>query len=141
MMRRHLTSYIVISALVIAALAAGRSAEGGTVYVSASGDDVNDGSSWAAAKRTVQAGLNAAVDGDQVWVAAGTYVERITLKAGAALYGGFVGNESDVSQRNWVANRTILDGNAGGSVVTSPIGATTSTRIDGFTIRTGKGAT
>jgi len=59
----------------------------------------------------------------KVWVAAGTYVENITLKSGVALYGGFAGNETDLSQRNWAANKTILDGNQSGSVVTSPEGA------------------
>ena len=37
----------------------------------------------------------------EVWVAAGTYVECITLKAEVALYGGFAGGETDLSQRNW----------------------------------------
>ena len=75
------------------------------IYVSPSGNDANDGLTWATAKRTVQAGLNAAAAGDQVWVAAGTYVENITLKSGVALYGGFAGTETDLSGRNWAANR------------------------------------
>ncbi|HOW73872.1 MAG TPA: right-handed parallel beta-helix repeat-containing protein [Phycisphaerae bacterium] len=107
------------------------------LYVATTGDDAGDGLSWATAKRTVQAGLDAAVDGDQVWVAAGTYVECITLKAGAGLYGGFAGNETALTQRNWTANPTILDGNQQGSVVTSPEGATATTRINGFTITNG----
>ena len=69
--------------------------------------------------------------GDQVWVAAGTYVGCITLKAGVALYGGFAGRETDLSQRDWTANVTILDGNQAGSVVTVPRGRRT-TRIDGL---------
>ncbi len=108
-----------------------------TIHVRPDGDDANDGSSWAAAKRTIRAGLSDAAETDQVWVAAGTYVERITLRHGVALYGGFAGNETDRAQRNWAANRTILDGNRGGPVVISPAGATTTTRIDGFTIRNG----
>jgi parallel beta-helix repeat protein/predicted outer membrane repeat protein len=115
------------------------SAMAGTVYVAKTGNDANDGLTWATAKRTVQAGLNASVANDQVRVAAGTYVENITLKLEVALYGGFVGNETDLSQRNWATNKTILDGNQAGSVVTSPSGATLTTRIDGFTIRNGTG--
>lgn len=109
----------------------------GTVFVSTLGNDGNDGLTWATAKRTVQAGLNTAVGGDEVWVAAGSYVENITLKLDVALYGGFVGNETELSQRDWATNKTILDGNQAGSVVTSPSGATAATRIDGFTIRNG----
>lgn len=108
------------------------------IRVATTGDDANDGSDWTLAKLTVRAGVSAAVSGDQVWVAAGIYVERITLKAGVALYGGFAGNETDLSQRNWSVNKTVLDGDKAGSVVTSPFGAAMA-RIDGFTIRNGTG--
>ena len=127
---------LVSLVVVLGLLGAGR-VQAATIYVSTAGNDANDGLTWATAKKTVQAGLNAAVSGDQVWVAAGTYVQCITLKAGVALYGGFAGTETDLSQRNWTANLTILDGNQAGSVVTSPAGATGTTRIDGFTIRNG----
>ncbi|MBP7937263.1 MAG: right-handed parallel beta-helix repeat-containing protein, partial [Phycisphaerae bacterium] len=116
------------------------SAEGKVVYVAKTGGDVNDGLSWATAKLTVQAGLNTTLSGDQVWVAAGTYVERIALKAAVELYGGFAGGETGLGQRDWKANPTILDGNQAGSVVTAPAGATATARIDGFTIRNGKAA-
>ena len=109
------------------------------IHVKPGGVDSNDGLTWDSARLTVQAGLSAALSGDDVWVAAGTYVERITLTDGVGLYGGFVGTETSRGQRNWAANVTILDGNQGGSVVTSPSGATASTQIDGFTIRNGSG--
>ena len=115
--------------------------EAATVHVSTAGNDGNNGQTWATAKKTVQAGLNAAASGDQVWVAAGTYVENITLKSEVGLYGGFAGTgtETDLVQRNWAVNVTVLDGNQAGSVVTAPLGATATTRIDGFTIRNGGG--
>jgi hypothetical protein len=50
-----------------------------------------DGTSWDKAFHTVQAGLNTASSGGEVWVARGTYVENITLKDGVALYGGYSG--------------------------------------------------
>jgi len=100
---------------------------------------VHDGQTWATAFLAVQQGIDAAVPGGEVWVAAGTYTGCITLKAGVALYGGFTGIETNRSQRNWGTNVTILDGNQAGSVVTAPPGATTSTIIDGFTIRNGNG--
>jgi predicted outer membrane repeat protein len=114
------------------------SVQAGTIYVKASGSDENSGVSWTLAKKTVTAGLTAAISDDQVWVAAGTYNERITLTSGVALYGGFIGNETSLSQRNFSTNPTILDGQQGGSVVTSIQGNNT-TRIDGFTIRNGTG--
>ena len=129
---------VVVAVVGLMAVGAG-AAQAGTVFVSTAGNDASDGLSWGTAKLTVQAGLNAAGSGDQVWVAAGTYVQCITLKTGVGLYGGFVGTETDLSQRNWVGNVTILDGNQAGSVVTGPAGAATDTRIDGFTIRNGKG--
>ncbi len=42
-------------------------------YVTTNGSDAADGITWATAKRTIQAGVDAAVDGEVVWVGAGTY--------------------------------------------------------------------
>lgn len=106
------------------------------VYVKAdSPGPTLDGGSWDRAFHTVQAGLDAASSGGEVWVAAGTYIERITLKDGVRLYGGFSGQESALGERDFETYETILDGNREGAVVTAPEGATQTTRIDGFTIR------
>ena len=105
----------------------------------ATGDDSENGFTWAGAKKTVQAGINAASANDQVWVTEGTYVEQITLKSGVALYAGFAGDETLLEERDWQTNVTILDGNDNGSVVTIPSGASSSTKIDGFIIRNGTG--
>lgn len=113
---------------------------GKTVFVSPSGADSQDGLEWATAKLTVQAGLNASVAGDEVWVAGGTYVENITLKGGVVLYGGFSGEETHRDQRNWIVNVTVLDGNKAGSVVNSPSGSIGAAGIDGFTITNGTGS-
>ena len=127
-----------IGMTVLGMLCFGPAAEAKVLYVTKTGNDAGDGLSWATAKLTVQGGLNAAASGDQVWVAAGTYVERITLKLEVELYGGFIGSETDLLQRDRKANTTILDGDQAGSVVTAPSGATATTRIDGFTIRNGQ---
>jgi len=112
------------------------------IYVSPQGNDANNGLSWATAKRTVQAGINAAAPstagGAQVWVKAGVYNERINLRSEVHVYGGFAGNESTRAQRNLLANESVLDGQAGGTVVTVPMNTTNAT-IDGFTIRNGLG--
>ena len=105
----------------------------------------HDGFSWDTAFLTVAEALHYSISGDEIWVAKGTYGERVTLNSGVALYGGFVGTETNLSERPAFpraspdANAAILDGNQGGSVVTSPSSATASTVIDGFTIRNGYG--
>jgi len=109
----------------------------GVLRVSQTGDDGNDGSAWSNAYATVQAALDAAAAPNEVWVEAGTYTERITLKTGVRLYGGFAGTETQRAQRDVAGNATVLDGEAGGSVVLGPVGAGPTTRIDGFTIRNG----
>jgi len=44
-------------------------------YVDAkNGNDANDGLSWGAAKKTIQAAIDCAVDGEKIWVAKGVYV-------------------------------------------------------------------
>lgn len=113
----------------------------GIIHVSKSGNDT-DGLTWGKAKRTVQGGLNAASSGGEVWVAAGTYDENITLKAGVGLYGGFEGiSETYREQRDWRSHVTTLYGQGTeqnpASVVTSPAGAANDTIIDGFTIKNG----
>ena len=101
--------------------------------------DANDGSSWTLAKKTVQAGIDVALaSGQEVWVAAGTYAERITLRSYVYVYGGFAGTETQRSERNWSAHPTVLDGNQGGNVVTAREAGPGWSTIDGFTIRNGK---
>jgi|GEM_PF-3834503 len=110
-----------------------------TYYVNHStGNDANDGKSWATALKTITAALQTAQPCDQVWVAAGTYMENITMENGVSLYGGFIGNETLLSQRNWLKNVTTINGGRNGSVVTAYQVGSTST-LDGFTITNGYG--
>jgi parallel beta-helix repeat protein len=110
------------------------------VRVSFGGNDASSGDSWATAKRTVQAGIEAAAaSGGEVWVATGTYGERVTLRGRVFLYGGFAGTESTRDQRNWSGNVTALDGGAAGSVVTAISAGHLLAAVDGFTIRNGTG--
>lgn len=108
-----------------------------TVYYVDAGrpDDTGAGTTWATAKKTIQAGINAGAGTDEVWVKAGTYIERITLRSSCGVYGGFAGTETLRTQRNWTTNVTIIDGNAGGSVVT--MSSVTNTTLDGFTVQNG----
>ncbi len=114
------------------------------MHVSTSGNDSSDGYTWAAAKRTVQAALNAAPDHGEVWVKAGTYVEHVTMRSGIRLYGGFAGTENALSQRNVGINTTTIDCGDGGNAVTMSLIPDPFTAVDGFTVRsnpasTGKG--
>ena len=108
------------------------------VRVSNTGDDSNSGYTWEYPKRTVQAAIDAYASAPvEIWVAAGVYIEQITLRRYAHLYGGFAGTESDRLERNWQDNETALMGDARGSVVKAvDIGYRTST-LDGFTVRNG----
>ena len=99
------------------------------IYVKKDSPYNGPGNDWAHAYHSVQAGINASLAGEEVWVAAGTYSERIVLKNWLALYGGFAGGEVSRNQRDWKANETILDGNQAGSVVT---GTNVISTIDGF---------
>ncbi|HEY3266718.1 MAG TPA: right-handed parallel beta-helix repeat-containing protein [Armatimonadota bacterium] len=98
-----------------------------------------DGLSWATAFPTVQQGIDAAQAGDEVWVAAGTYPENITLKSGVGLYGGFVGNEESRDPRDPSVNISLLDGQSKGTVIIIAADATSATVVDGFDIEHGYG--
>lgn len=112
------------------------------IHVDASkSDNSGSGKSWAAAKKTVQAGVDAASSGQEVWVKAGTYNECITLTSNRKMYGGFAGMETLNTQRDWLNNITILDGTGkNNAVVTAFYGdINTDTVIDGFVIQNGTG--
>jgi predicted outer membrane repeat protein len=129
-------------------------ASSGVIYVNAASTGTNDGSSWANAFTSLQSALAAAVSGDEIWVAAGTYKPTDTttrsvsfaLKDGVGIYGGFAGTETLRSQRDPAANVTILSGDIGTvgnnsdnsyHVVTAGSTVTSSAVLDGFTITGG----
>jgi hypothetical protein len=129
---------------------------GAIIYVRRNATGAHDGTSWADAYTSPAGALAVALSGDQIWVGAGYYPigfpqggnrsASFTLKSGVAVYGGFAGTETLVSQRNWEANATILSGDVLGDgdgfprngdnsyhVVVGASGAT----LDGFTITGG----
>ncbi len=96
-------------------------------YVKVGGTGDGNGS-WANATANLQGAIDDSAAGDQVWVAAGTYypTKKLTpdggprdrtfiLKEGVKVYGGFLGDESLLSQRvknaqGELTNETILSG-------------------------------
>ncbi|MCZ7641039.1 MAG: right-handed parallel beta-helix repeat-containing protein [Verrucomicrobia bacterium] len=110
-----------------------------TIHVRVDGDDTRSGVDWETAVQTVNRAVALAADGDELWVAQGTYTERLTVTKGLALYGGFAGHESSRAERQPAVYRTILDGAYGG-VVVSLRGSGPPRVVDGFTIQQGRGA-
>jgi len=108
------------------------------IYVNASALGGGNGSSWGSAFQSVQAAVNAASAGDEIWVAAGTYHEtavsntHILLKDGVSLYGGFAGNESTRDQRNPTAHVTDLVGDQGNYTIQMPLAQDLPAVISGF---------
>ncbi|MCF6239838.1 MAG: hypothetical protein L3J74_00670, partial [Bacteroidales bacterium] len=120
------------------------------IYVKADATGSNDGTSWTNAYTNLQSALSAATAGNEIWVAAGTYkptagTDRLStflLKANVPLYGGFFGNESNLSERNYIANQTILSGDIGtddynADNVYHVVYGDNSAYIDGFIIEGG----
>lgn len=90
-------------------------------YIDGAATGTNAGTSWANAFTTINAAYSKVVSGDTVWIARGTYLpttdndrlKSMYFKDGAKVYGGFAGNETFFSQRDWVNNKTILSGDIG----------------------------
>ena len=142
-------------------------------YVKPIAAGLGNGTTWANASADPQAMINASVSGDEVWVSAGTYLptrdiagsispadartKTFLMKSGVAVYGGFAGTETLLSQQNTTANVTILSGDFSNNDVVTGAGATLSltnntenayhvvtvnnpvaaTRLDGFTVKGG----
>jgi hypothetical protein len=94
------------------------------------GSDTNTGTSWDQAFETIQTAIDigALYGNAQVWVAKGTYhptlltnpnstdtmAKAIIMKPGVMLYGGFVGNETDLDERDYELNETIISSDING---------------------------
>ncbi|HYN87187.1 MAG TPA: choice-of-anchor Q domain-containing protein [Ardenticatenaceae bacterium] len=104
----------------------------GVIYVDRDAVGANDGSTWANAFTNLQAALEHATSGDEIWVAEGVYTPTFQLENGVAIYGGFAATETMRAERDWVANVTVLSGDLGGDDRTDANGVVTdSTSIVG----------
>lgn len=162
-MRRH--HWVLLTLLGVALLGAvgdratRQAASASPIHVKQATAGGDDGTSWATAYDDLQDALEAAVSGDQIWVAAGTYEPSdapdddvdpralsFALKDGVGLYGGFAGTETALEQRDFEANVTTLSGDINVDVTAADnayhvvvgSGVTDTAVLDGFTIRAGQ---
>jgi uncharacterized repeat protein (TIGR01451 family) len=137
----------------------------GVLYAAPSALGSGDCSSWDNAC-PLQTALASALSGDQIWVQSGVHKpgaarpDTFTLLPGVAVYGGFAGTETQLEQRDWLANRTVLSGDIDNNdpvdlsgvlydaasivgsnsfhVVSAGSAVTETARLDGFTITAGQ---
>jgi len=113
-----------------------------------------DGLTWESAFREIQHGIDdarcgAIVNGTcQVWVAKGRYniyrdsrQQTVRLRPGVQVLGGFDGTETDLDDRDWLGNETILDGrdaDEGPCNVFHVVTGCDDAVLDGFTVTGGQ---
>jgi hypothetical protein len=114
----------------------------------------DDGTSWQDSYSILQFAIGEAEYGDTIWVAEGTYKPTnssfrtiyFSLNNGVKWYGGFQGNETELSQRDYELYPTILSGDIGiqgdstdnSYHVIYSMDADSTTVLDGFQIREGQ---
>ncbi|RZN78715.1 MAG: T9SS type A sorting domain-containing protein, partial [Winogradskyella sp.] len=139
------------------------------IYVDQNATGSNTGESWTNAYTDLQSAIDQAATCsiiEQIWVAAGMYKPSVLprnstpitplnffddrnfsfhLVNNVAMYGGFSGNENDISERNLGLNPTVLSGDIGVlndnsdntlNIITS-INDSANTIVDGFIIEGG----
>lgn len=103
-----------------------------------------DGATWATAYNTLQAALELAGPGSEVWIAAGSYTGALTpyvsfdVPGLVSLFGGFRGDETNRLQRNPRVFSTVLSGDHARTVLRCQ--GVQGVLIDGFVLTNGLGA-
>ncbi|MCB0583903.1 MAG: hypothetical protein KDD06_01025 [Phaeodactylibacter sp.] len=120
------------------------------IYVKKGG--IGNGSSWSQAMGSLHDALLRAKSGDSIWVASDKFftakdndrTKSFVIPDGVSLFGGFIGFESSVEQRDLSNNMTILSGEIGqpskddnAYTVVYTKNASSATVIDGFVIMAG----
>ena len=82
---------------------------------------------------TIQEGINASEDGDEIIVSPGTYVENINFEGKAVILGSLFYTTQDTSY----ISQTIIDGDQISSVVRFDSGEDSTSVLTGFTITNG----
>jgi hypothetical protein len=107
--------------LSLALLVVNQNISGTTYYVNLNATGNNSGTNWTNAFIDLQTAISVAVFGDHIWVAAGQYKPTssndrtisFVLKDGVNIYGGFIGTETTLAQRDFNLNITSLNGDIG----------------------------
>jgi hypothetical protein len=126
-----------------------------TTYVNINATGANNGTSWADAYTDLHSATYNTTSGE-IWVAQGTYKpsrsftgnipgsntqKTFRVVNNIKVYGGFIGSETMLSQRNWKTNITILSGDFGAGSKSYNVvrfdANTNATELDGFTIEGG----
>ncbi|MCP4437438.1 MAG: T9SS type A sorting domain-containing protein [Aureispira sp.] len=128
------------------------------VYVNTNATGTNDGTSWTNAYTSLQSALESSTAGTHIWVAQGTYKpskdqtgsiplydknKTFVIPDSIQVYGGFLGTETLLTQRNWKLYPTILEGDLGGGINTvhvvylKPSGTSVQTVLDGMIVQNG----
>lgn len=90
----------------------------GTIFVNAQATGNNNGTSWLNAYTSLQDALIAVDHNQEIWMTQGTYtphasdrlIKFLVTKNGVKIYGGFSGTETQLSQRDFRVNETVLSG-------------------------------
>lgn len=155
-------STLLISGFVAMAAYAMPCSAGETIlHVNAEAEEGGDGLSWETALRHLQDALLLVSDvaPAQIWVAQGGYfpdrseinpalindrTASFNIPGDVAVYGGFVGGETSLEERDWIKNQTVLIGDIGEPIDSSDNSFTVvrmwsnNSRLDGFTVRDGR---
>ncbi len=111
------------------------------IFVSATGAANAQGTPYDPV-RTIAEGLNKATPGarDHLYIAAGTYNESVTLRAGVSIFGGY--SNDGKWTRDLALHKTTITSSTGGSSirVISADGITTRTVVDGIEVLGGTNA-
>lgn len=112
----------------------------GPVYVDANASGANNGSSWADAYTTINAALTNASPNSKIWVAKGVYkptAQNTPLEineTSIAIYGGFDGTETQLSDRDLslinTTNATVITGDMNGDDIDGDFASNKSDNAD-----------
>ena len=107
------------------------------LYVAPGGDDTNSGTNWATAKQTIQAAVDAASAGGQIWVTNGVYATGGRVQAGYHLLTRVLATNGVIIRSVNGPGETIIDGGSapcGSEDAARGVFLGSGSRLEGFTI-------
>ena len=98
------------------------------IYVDKDATGNNDGTNWANAFTDIKTAIESAANDKEIWIKGGTYIPNtagsgigIDISAtGLKIYGGFAGTETQLSERIFGSNETIINGDVNGNDTSTP---------------------